>query len=83
MPEHPGISLTVMRFIARDNAIDPTRVETSAEPNSPPTLTVVTDSDRDKQLDEDYIKEFRARAVNDSIIYKEKVVIMGKIQWRR
>ncbi|CAL5437033.1 unnamed protein product [Camellia sinensis] len=43
MSEHPGISLTVMRFIAGDNAIDPTRVETSAEPNSPTTLTVVTD----------------------------------------
>ncbi|CAL5359866.1 unnamed protein product [Camellia sinensis] len=74
MSEHPGISLTVMRFIAGDNAIDPTRVETSAEPNSPTTLTVVIDSDRDIQLDEDYIKEFRARTVNDSIIYKEKVV---------
>ncbi|CAL5442077.1 unnamed protein product [Camellia sinensis] len=48
MSEHPGISLTVIRFIAGDNAIDPTRVETSAEPNSPTTLTVVTDSDRDK-----------------------------------
>ncbi|GMQ04945.1 hypothetical protein CsSME_00050173 [Camellia sinensis var. sinensis] len=48
MSEHPRISLTVMRFIAGDNAIDPTRVETSAEPNSPTTLTVVTDSDRDK-----------------------------------
>ena len=48
MSEHPGISLTVMRFIAGDNAIDPTRVETSAEPNSPTTLTVVTHSDRDK-----------------------------------
>ncbi|CAL5437043.1 unnamed protein product [Camellia sinensis] len=78
MSEHPGISLTVMRFIAGDNAIDPTRVETSAGPNSPTTLTVVTDSDRDKQLDEDYIKEFRARTVNDSIIYKEKVVNNGE-----
>ncbi|XP_028093145.1 cation/H(+) antiporter 15-like [Camellia sinensis] len=77
MSEHPGISLTVMRFIAGDNAIDPTRVETSAEPNSPTTLTVVIDSDRDIQLDEDYIKEFRARTVNDSIIYKEKVVNNG------
>lgn len=78
MSEHPGISLTVVQFIAGDNAIDPTRVETSAEPNSPTTLTVVTDSDRDKQLNEDYIKEFRARTVNDSIIYKEKVVNNGE-----
>ncbi|CAL5437031.1 unnamed protein product [Camellia sinensis] len=78
MSEHPEISLTVMRFIAGDNAIDPTRVETSAEPNSPTTLTVVIDSDRDIQLDEDYIKEFRARTVNDSIIYKEKVVNNGE-----
>ncbi|CAL5437039.1 unnamed protein product [Camellia sinensis] len=33
---------------------------------------------RDKQLDEDYIKEFRARTVNDSIIYKEKVANNGE-----
>ncbi|KAI7989051.1 Cation/H(+) antiporter 15 [Camellia lanceoleosa] len=78
MSEHHGISLTVMQFIAGDNAIDPTRVETSAEPSSPTTLTMVTDSDRDKQLDEDYIKEFRARTVNDSIIYKENVVNNGE-----
>ncbi|KAI7979459.1 Cation/H(+) antiporter 15 [Camellia lanceoleosa] len=51
MSEHHGISLTVMQFIAGDNAIDPTRVETSAEPSSPTTLTMVTDSDRDKQLE--------------------------------
>ncbi|CAL5442081.1 unnamed protein product [Camellia sinensis] len=78
MSEHPGISLTVMRFIAGDNAIDPTRLETSAEPNNATTLTVVTDNGTDKQLDEDYIKEFRARTVNDSIIYKEKVANNGE-----
>ncbi|KAI7989700.1 Cation/H(+) antiporter 15 [Camellia lanceoleosa] len=33
MSEHHRISLTVMQFIAGDNAIDPMRVETSAEPN--------------------------------------------------
>ncbi|KAI7989697.1 Cation/H(+) antiporter 15 [Camellia lanceoleosa] len=79
MSEHQGISLTVMQFIAGDNAIiDPTWVETSAEPSSSTTLTMVTNSDRDKQLDEDYIKEFRARTVNDSKIYKENVVNNGE-----
>lgn len=42
-------------------------------------MTVVTDTDRDKQLDEDYINEFRARTVNDgSIVYTEKVVNHGE-----
>ncbi|KAI7989132.1 Cation/H(+) antiporter 15 [Camellia lanceoleosa] len=79
MSEHHGISLTVMQFIAGDNAIDPTRVETSAEPSSPTTIGGGDDKgDRNKQLDEVYIKEFRARTMNDSIIYKEKVVNNGE-----
>lgn len=77
MSQHPGITLTVMRFVPGNDAI----VEPGSEPNNndPRILTVVTDSDREKQLDEDYVNEFRARTVNDeSIIYTEKVVNNGE-----
>ncbi|KAH7833856.1 hypothetical protein Vadar_010480 [Vaccinium darrowii] len=77
MSQHPGITLTVMRFVPGNDAI----VEPGSEPNNndPRILTVVTDSDREKQLDEDYVNEFRARTVNDeSIIYTEKAVNNGE-----
>ncbi|KAL6986048.1 Cation/H(+) antiporter 15 [Sarracenia purpurea var. burkii] len=78
MSQHPGINLTAMRFIPGDDAIE-TQIEPSHEPNDPRILTVVTDSDREKQLDEDYINEFRARTANDeSITYIEKEVNNGE-----
>lgn len=75
MSQHSAINLTVMRFVPGDDAI----VEPGYEPNDPRILTVVTDSDKEKQLDEDYVNEFRARTVNnDSIMYTEKVVNNGE-----
>ncbi|KAI8530084.1 hypothetical protein RHMOL_Rhmol11G0027800 [Rhododendron molle] len=75
MSQHTGINLTVMRFVPGDDAI----VEPKGEPNDPRILTVVTDNDREKHLDEDYINEFRARTVNDdSIMYTQKVVNNGE-----
>ncbi|CAI9755355.1 unnamed protein product [Fraxinus pennsylvanica] len=72
MCEHPGINLTVMRFVPGEQAFDHTQ-------SGREILTVVTDTDRDKQLDEDFINEFRARTVNDgSIVYTEKVVNHGE-----
>ncbi|CAA2976368.1 cation H(+) antiporter 15 [Olea europaea subsp. europaea] len=72
MCEHPGINLTVMRFVPGEHAFDHTQ-------SGREILTVVTDTDRNKQLDEDYINEFRARTANDgSIVYTEKVVNHGE-----
>ncbi|KAL7165105.1 hypothetical protein ACSBR2_040896 [Camellia fascicularis] len=74
----PAINLTVMRFILGDDAIEST-IEPDHEPNDPRILTVITDNDRDKQLDEDYVNEFRIRTANDeSIIYAERVVNNGE-----
>ncbi|GMP95857.1 hypothetical protein CsSME_00044738 [Camellia sinensis var. sinensis] len=82
MSDHPAINLTVMRFIPGDDAIESTiepNREPNREPNDPRILTVVTDNDREKQLDEDYVNEFRARTANDeSIIYAERVVNNGE-----
>ncbi|RVW14397.1 Cation/H(+) antiporter 15 [Vitis vinifera] len=78
MSEHPGISLTVMRFIAGDETVEST-VEPSSDPNDPRILTVITDSDREKQLDEEYINDFRMKNSNDeSIVYTEKIVNNGE-----
>ncbi|KAA8521336.1 hypothetical protein F0562_012009 [Nyssa sinensis] len=78
MSDHPGINLTIMRFIPGENAVEPT-METRCDPNDPRILTVTTDSDREKQMDDDYINEFRVRTANDdSIIYTEKIVNNGE-----
>ncbi|CAI9095892.1 OLC1v1031922C1 [Oldenlandia corymbosa var. corymbosa] len=77
MSDHPGIGLTVLRFIPGEDANE----STPAGPrhNDPGVISVVTDADREKQLDEDYINQFRVRTSNDaSIIYTEKIVSNGE-----
>nr|GMD94254.1 cation/H(+) antiporter 15 [Ipomoea batatas] len=82
MSDHPGISLTVMRFVAGDSAVEPS--ESGSMRNSKSTknsgvLTVVTDTDREKQLDEDYLNQFQARtADNEMVAYTEVVVNHGE-----
>nr|GLL48605.1 cation/H(+) antiporter 15 [Ipomoea trifida] len=82
MSDHPGISLTVMRFVAGDSAVEP--LESGSMRNSKSTknsgvLTVVTDTDREKQLDEDYLNQFQARtADNEMVAYTEVVVNHGE-----
>ncbi|OIT02413.1 PREDICTED: cation/H(+) antiporter 15-like [Nicotiana attenuata] len=80
MREHPGINLTVMRFLPGESAIEATRSDSrKSSMNDPGVLTVVTDDDREKQLDEDYVSEFRARTANDdSVVYVERVVNHGE-----
>lgn len=79
MSDHPGISVTVMRFIAGEEASATALVEPSREPNDPRVLTVMTDFEQEKQLDEDYIREFRTKTSNNqSIRYVEQVVNNGE-----
>ncbi|KAI3427459.1 Na_H_Exchanger domain-containing protein [Psidium guajava] len=78
MSEHPGINLMVMRFVPGEEAIDTTARSTN-ELGDSSILSIVTDSDKDKQLDEEYVKEFRIKNANDeSILYVEKVVNNGE-----
>ncbi|CAA0831066.1 Cation/H(+) antiporter 15 [Striga hermonthica] len=80
MSEHPGISLSVMRFVPGDNTME-TASEAPAVRNTSgrERMTVVTDGDRERQLDEDYISEFRARTAGDgSVVYMERVVNHGE-----
>ncbi|XP_009776809.1 cation/H(+) antiporter 15-like [Nicotiana tabacum] len=79
MSEHPNTNLTVLRFLPGEAAIEATRSDSTKSRNDHSILTVATDSDKEKQLDEEYIKEFRTRTTNDeSVIYTERVVNHGE-----
>ncbi|VFR02212.1 unnamed protein product [Cuscuta campestris] len=81
MSDHPGITLTVMRFLPGEAAVDPPE-NACRNTNSCSTggaLTVVTDSDREKQLDEEIVNQFRTRAASDDMAaYTEVVVNHGE-----
>ncbi|KAL9245667.1 hypothetical protein vseg_019292 [Gypsophila vaccaria] len=79
MSEHPSTTVTVMRFIPGEDASRTTVVEPSREPNDPRVLTVMTDGDHERQQDEEYLSEFRAKtANNESITYCERTVNNGE-----
>ncbi|XVE78925.1 hypothetical protein DITRI_Ditri14bG0017200 [Diplodiscus trichospermus] len=78
MCEHPGTSLTVLRFVPGEDAADST-MQPTIDHNDPSMLTVETDSTREKQLDDEYINDFRMKTANDeSIVYIENVVNNGE-----
>ncbi|GJT53196.1 cation/H(+) antiporter 15, partial [Tanacetum coccineum] len=75
---NPGSTLTVMRFVAGTDILEPPSSSGRVQ-NDPGVLTVVTDSDRDKQADDEFINQFKTRIANeDSIVYTEKVVNNGE-----
>ncbi|BBN70358.1 cation/hydrogen exchanger 15 [Prunus dulcis] len=89
MSEHPGISLTVMRFVPGDgaegaksasaSAAASATTATDAEGNNSRILSVETDLGWEKQLDEELINDFRMKNANDeSILYTEKFVNNGE-----
>ncbi|XWS29906.1 hypothetical protein CRYUN_Cryun24cG0070600 [Craigia yunnanensis] len=78
MCEHPGISLTVMRFVPGEDAAEST-IHPTSDQNDPRMLTVETDNSRENQLDDEYINDFRMKNANDElIIYTENMVNNGE-----
>ncbi|KAF8018987.1 hypothetical protein BT93_H3768 [Corymbia citriodora subsp. variegata] len=78
MCEHPGINLTMMRFVPGEEATNTAGASTN-ELGDSMRLSVVTDTDKDRQLDEEYVNEFRMRHANDeSVVYIEKIVNNGE-----
>ncbi|KAG5592948.1 hypothetical protein H5410_043462 [Solanum commersonii] len=76
MSEHANINLTVMRFLPGDTTIEAGK---SNSGNDYSVLTVETERDREKQLDEEYVTEFRTKTGNDgSIVYIERIVNHGE-----
>ncbi|XVF14809.1 hypothetical protein REPUB_Repub09cG0093300 [Reevesia pubescens] len=78
MSEHPGTSLTVLRFVPGEDSTEST-MHPSSDQNDPRMLTMETDNSREKQLDDEYINDFWMKKENDeSVIYTEKVVNNGE-----
>ncbi|KAF9596866.1 hypothetical protein IFM89_013914, partial [Coptis chinensis] len=78
MAEHPGITLTVIRFIPGDEAIE-SAYQSNEDPNDKGILTVITDNDKERQYDDEFINAFRLKTVNnESIVYTEKIVNNGE-----
>ncbi|KAL5698422.1 Cation/H(+) antiporter 15 [Ranunculus cassubicifolius] len=85
MAEHPGINLSILRFIPgeealestyrRNESVSSTATASATDNKDQSILTVVTDNDKEKQNDEDFINAFRLKtANNESIVYTEKIV---------
>ncbi|XP_039113729.1 cation/H(+) antiporter 15 [Dioscorea cayenensis subsp. rotundata] len=70
MAEHPANSLTVVRFIPGEEAAMRRLSSTDSR-----VITIVTDTERERQMDDEYLNEFRLKNVNDeTVIYMERVV---------
>ncbi|CAJ1974785.1 unnamed protein product [Sphenostylis stenocarpa] len=79
MMEHPGISLTMMRFVPGEQVEPLWQQQSKSNMDEPRELTVQTDKDIQKQLDEKLLNEFRTRCEGDhSVDYIEKVVNNGE-----
>ncbi|XP_061360305.1 cation/H(+) antiporter 15-like [Gastrolobium bilobum] len=70
MAGHPGIKLLVVRILLYDEAAE---VDSSIQDDARGLLFAVMDSEKQKEVDDDYISSFRLKAVNndDSISYSE------------
>ncbi|KAF8404351.1 hypothetical protein HHK36_009234 [Tetracentron sinense] len=76
MSGNPGISLTVLRFLPGNDAAV---LEPNHDSNELRILSVITDNEREKQMDDEQINEFRIKNVSDeSVVYTEKVVNNGE-----
>ncbi|PIA61618.1 hypothetical protein AQUCO_00300855v1 [Aquilegia coerulea] len=77
MAEHPGITLTVIRFVPGEEAkasLSKPAVVPNEGSNEQRVLTVITGNDKDKISDEEFINAFRIKtANNESIVYMEKI----------
>ncbi|KAL7243767.1 hypothetical protein ACSBR1_016066 [Camellia fascicularis] len=79
MSEHPRNSLTVIRFLPGLEVVDRTVDPSHDDIKNLEILSLEIDKEKDKQLDDDYIKELRILKENDeSFSYKQKVVNNGE-----
>ncbi|XP_057452401.1 cation/H(+) antiporter 15-like [Lotus japonicus] len=77
MAGHPGIQLSVFRVLLFDEAAE---VDTTHHSEAQGILNAVMDSEKQKELDDEYVSAFRLTAVNndDSISYSEVDVHNGE-----
>ncbi|XP_025806716.1 cation/H(+) antiporter 15-like [Panicum hallii] len=83
MVEHPGVCLTIVRFIPPDYKAPALAPPQHMAPRGAPAsnvharaITIVPDAAKsERQMDEEYLNEFRTRNIgNDAILYMEQVV---------
>ncbi|CAL4894112.1 unnamed protein product [Urochloa decumbens] len=86
MVEHPGVCLTIVRFIPPDYKAPAAPAAAPHQPMAPAAraaanvharaITIVPDAAKsERQMDEEYLGEFRTRNVgNDAVLYMEQVV---------
>jgi hypothetical protein len=83
MVEHPGVCLTIVRFIPPDYKAPALAPPQQPMPPRVPAsnvqaraITIVPDAAKsERQMDEEYLNEFRTRNIgNDAILYMEQVV---------
>ncbi|KAI3862489.1 hypothetical protein MKX03_011577 [Papaver bracteatum] len=78
MSENPSVSLTVHRFIPGEEARGWSRRH-DGDSTDNDMLSVVTDNERERQLDEDFISDFRMKTSNnESVVYKKIVTNNGE-----
>ncbi|KAI3886808.1 hypothetical protein MKW98_017160 [Papaver atlanticum] len=76
--DNPSVSLTVHRFIPGEEARGWSRRH-DGDSTDNGMLSVVTDNERERQLDEDCISDFRMKtSKNESVVYKEIVTNNGE-----
>lgn len=76
MSEHQGVTLTVMRFLPGEDTVE----VTAGDPinHSGSIMRELSQQERERQLDDEYINEFRTKNMNESIIYTEKIANNGE-----
>ncbi|OEL19166.1 Cation/H(+) antiporter 15 [Dichanthelium oligosanthes] len=82
MVEHPGVCLTIVRFIPPDYKAPALAPHQAMAPRMPASnvqaraITIVPDAAKsERQMDEEYLNEFRTRNIgNDAVLYMEQVV---------
>ncbi|KAI3892930.1 hypothetical protein MKX03_006900 [Papaver bracteatum] len=75
MSENPTVNLTVIRFLPGEEAKG-WQQENESKDNG---MNVVTDNDRERQIDDDVITDFRMKTANEeSVVYVEKTTNDGE-----
>ncbi|CDY47435.1 BnaA08g29740D [Brassica napus] len=75
MAEHPGISLTVLRFIPDEDVTDAASTRATNETDR----NMNVDMKKQRQLDDEYVNTFRAANTEyETIVYIDKVVSNGE-----
>ncbi|KAI3987632.1 hypothetical protein MKX01_007098 [Papaver californicum] len=75
MSDNPTVNLTVIRFLPGEEARG-WQKDSESKDNG---INVVTDNDRDRQIDDDVITDLRMKTANDeSVVYMEKTTNIGE-----